>query len=697
MKIERLDQILLRLEFVTDEEIQEALRRQKANGGRLGSNLIALQHLTEEQLARALAEQYGVPAFDAAMQDIDPDVVHKLPLELAEKFHAIPIGMAGPKTLKLVVANPENQETFASVKKATGATKIVSFVAGETTIKTLIQRHYRGDAIESNRIIDLPELFDDIRKKTARRPDSELNDERHVLLVGKPSYLTNLLGPVFEREGYKLHLATNLSEVESTLSKEPIHHLLVSENDVERFSAWLRKGEFQLGQMELSSYGNVGATLLQNPVPYRRVIRSLLRSLQIIAEVRCASAGWIPPYVLICNDIHSVARNFGIRRLATDGLQVASYLLVPAGAPSGTSSKTDPTSVLSFVDFDKSLEHAKSLHFPWDVEGLLRTFCEYLAGSRDPNDAEEISSEVSLAAQVLAVVWYRRVALGHIEASTEKAVRKIKDGLKKQAGRLASPDVVEAYIRLFDRHSENRETGSFNQIFIVGRLDSLTKKFENRLGASGFSTVVVDNLSEAHHLCERQAPAALLIHRESFPDEIGRATRLFKLNSAVLLYAITKTSDPSVTLDLLDAGFDDVFSHPYDFDVLAARISKSVRGISQKTRSTDKSGGFSASFKAFAFIDLIQTLGQSLKTVHVSLRGAAGESADMYLRKGKLVNAECGKLTGVEAIYHVIAWGEDGSFAVEPEEHFPPDNIFESNEAILMEGCRLLDESMIKQ
>ena len=44
-------------------------------------------------------------------------------------------------------------------------------------------------------------------------------------------------------------------------------------------------------------------------------------------------------------------------------------------------------------------------------------------------------------------------------------------------------------------------------------------------------------------------------------------------------------------------------------------------------------------------------------------------------------------------IYRVVAWGENGAFSVEPEARFPKDNIAESNEAILMESCRLLDES----
>lgn len=102
---------------------------------------------------------------------------------------------------------------------------------------------------------------------------------------------------------------------------------------------------------------------------------------------------------------------------------------------------------------------------------------------------------------------------------------------------------------------------------------------------------------------------------------------------------------------------------------------------------------FSASFGALSFIDLLQTLAQSLKTVHVRLVKSDGEIANVYLRLGKMVHATSGPTEGVDAIYRVIGWGDDGLFRVEPTKQFPPDNIFESNEAILMEGCRLLDES----
>ena len=43
MKKERIDEILLRLGYVTDEQITQALARQRTHGGRIGSHPHALQ------------------------------------------------------------------------------------------------------------------------------------------------------------------------------------------------------------------------------------------------------------------------------------------------------------------------------------------------------------------------------------------------------------------------------------------------------------------------------------------------------------------------------------------------------------------------------------------------------------------------------------------------------------------------------
>jgi hypothetical protein len=112
-----------------------------------------------------------------------------------------------------------------------------------------------------------------------------------------------------------------------------------------------------------------------------------------------------------------------------------------------------------------------------------------------------------------------------------------------------------------------------------------------------------------------------------------------------------------------------------------------------KTPSGSNGEGFWGGLATLSFIDLLQVLAQAAKSVRMNLVGPGGESAEVFLRGGRMVYARCGESAGVDAIYHIIGWGDDGSFEVQPTEKFPSDNVFEANEAILMEGCRLMDEA----
>ena len=96
---------------------------------------------------------------------------------------------------------------------------------------------------------------------------------------------------------------------------------------------------------------------------------------------------------------------------------------------------------------------------------------------------------------------------------------------------------------------------------------------------------------------------------------------------------------------------------------------------------------------ALSFIDLLQVLAQAAKSVQMNLVGPDGDKAEVYMRRGRMVHARCGEAMGVDAIYRIIGWGDDGTFEIKPAREFPSDNVFEANEAILMEGCRLMDEA----
>lgn len=75
----RLDQILLRRGLVNEDQIKQALMRQRSQGGRLGSHLFYYRFLSEEQLVNALSEQLGVPGVALSEMAVPVEVLQKVP------------------------------------------------------------------------------------------------------------------------------------------------------------------------------------------------------------------------------------------------------------------------------------------------------------------------------------------------------------------------------------------------------------------------------------------------------------------------------------------------------------------------------------------------------------------------------------------------------------------------------------------
>lgn len=701
----RLDKILLDLGYVTEKQIMQALQRQKSHGGRFGSHLVYYKFITEEQLAHALSMQQEIPAFSPDKQQIQYNAVKRVPAELAERHLLLPIRFDKETgSLSLAIADPGNTEGIEAAKRMFRCIDLNLYIAPESLLRELITRHYHGEDADEERkeIIELPELFD-----SSEAPEQDISndaietgvdetDRSNVLMVSKAPFLAKFLTPIFEREGLHLHVLSGQEEVTGALRSVSYDFVLVSEEEKAKFREWIEEKSIPAPACDVIPFSTVSGSILENPAPYNTIVQCLLRSLRVIAELRCTLNPCTPPYELICRDLQCLARSFDLSRLARDALQAAALLIVPQSAnndcdPDAAAGGTDTFP----IEIHKTIEYARSLHFPWSIEDLLVTFFEIFLEQKQPNDIEAISEEMLLAAGILAIVWHRHTALGDSFTTLDEHMAAIKTGLRNKAGKLAPSEIVEAYIRLIEQSEEELREQSYYQLFIVGEANNVVDLFATRLKHMGYHPVRIYDLEEAQRMCSRIPPTAIFVHSESFPERVMECKDLFKSDSPVLLYAITIEHDPRRTLELFDTGFDDVFTPPHDFNIIAARLLKSFQKRTKTMPGRIKPGGFRAGFKAFSFTDLIQALGQSQKSVHIRLTKSTGDTADIYMKEGRLVHAACGTTAGEAAVYEIVTWNEDGEYVVEPENEFPPETIKKPNEAILMEGCRLLDESLV--
>ncbi len=136
----RLGELLLREKRITPVQLQEALTLQRATGGRLGSNLVKLGFVRDEDITALLSRQYGVPAINLSQFDLDPAIVRLIPGETATKYQVIPVGRTGT-VLTLAMTDPTNVFAMDDIKFMTGL-HVEPVVASETAVRDSIGRYY---------------------------------------------------------------------------------------------------------------------------------------------------------------------------------------------------------------------------------------------------------------------------------------------------------------------------------------------------------------------------------------------------------------------------------------------------------------------------------------------------------------------------------------------------------------------------
>ena len=688
MKNARLDQILLRLRYATQDQITRGLQRQKAHGGRLGHHLVQMGYVSEHQLVEALAEQAGLPWTPVVEATVPRDLVARMPPGTVGEGAMLPLAWdEAAGILTLAVAEPDDGPAVERVRGSFGARRVRLVLAPESELQAVGRRLAGGHALREEQVA-LPELFlgGAVAEETPVPATPSGPTPRRVLLVARGAAHRNFLPPVLVREGVELVVLEDEEEVADALGGRPFDAVLVSSELAPRFEEWVRIGRIARPRGGVTSFQSVASALLDHPVPYDSLVRSLRASAEALAEVRGAARPVRTPSTLVARDAEALGRALGLPRVLLDALYLAIHLLL-----SPTEGEEGPLG-----DFDGCRELALRMRFDVPLERLLDGALGLLKGDLRPS-GDPSGPEPGTAAQVMALVWHHHLDVLPSVGSAADPLARIRKALLAQASRLASLEVVETFLQLLEERGEGVGDGKVREVLVVGGA-ALVEALTSRLARAGCVPVATDDLADAQTMAQRRPPAAVVVEHDRFPGQVAAFSRVARLDTSLLLYVVTASPDPGLTLSLLDAGAEDVFTPPHDFDVITARITRALRASARARPASapaPSGGEFAASFAAFSFLDLIQTLGHGLKSVRVELSGNGAEQAVIHLERGRLIPAECGPLTGVEAVYRVISWEDDGAFAVHPETTFPPPNISQAIETVLMEGCRLLDESRV--
>ena len=117
---EKLGELLIRKNLLTQAQLEEALQAQVIFGGKLGTVLIEMGLITEDTLAEILAQLISIPcAKPGQLQNIPEDVIKIISAELAEKHKVMPVSVSGKK-LTLAMAEPHKLQAIDEISFRTG-------------------------------------------------------------------------------------------------------------------------------------------------------------------------------------------------------------------------------------------------------------------------------------------------------------------------------------------------------------------------------------------------------------------------------------------------------------------------------------------------------------------------------------------------------------------------------------------------
>ncbi len=144
---ERIGEILIRGGLLSAEQLDEALAIQRAEGGKLGQVLVRKLVLTEEDIARTLADQKGYPFISLTAYAVDRAAVAMIPERIARRRLVLPVGFS-EDAIVLAMADPLDVEAIDDVKLQTGM-DVQPVVATATQIQYAIDKFIvSADAVQ---------------------------------------------------------------------------------------------------------------------------------------------------------------------------------------------------------------------------------------------------------------------------------------------------------------------------------------------------------------------------------------------------------------------------------------------------------------------------------------------------------------------------------------------------------------------
>jgi type IV pilus assembly protein PilB len=163
--------VIVELGFATDEQVKDAIEASRSTGTTPEKVLISSHAINSDQLARALAERYGLDHLDLSVFQVDMGAANCITTAAARRYQAVPVAFIDDRTLLVAMADPANVLAVDDIAIMTGREVRVA-VGAPDDVAALITKLNRLDAsvgdgalgdeeVREDEVVDLRESTDE--------------------------------------------------------------------------------------------------------------------------------------------------------------------------------------------------------------------------------------------------------------------------------------------------------------------------------------------------------------------------------------------------------------------------------------------------------------------------------------------------------------------------------------------------------
>jgi len=185
-KQKKLGETLVGWGIIEPNALADALAYAKQHNKRIGEALVELELCSEDDVAKALASQFGLEFIDLDKHAVNRDVLGLIPAKMIEDYKVLPLGEEGNR-LKVIITDPLDLETLDLLRFRLNREIVPSLAAG-TKVKRFIDKFVNpeGDVLSQTMASidqDAPEEDDDRDSKTLQAEEGDAPIIRLVNLI----------------------------------------------------------------------------------------------------------------------------------------------------------------------------------------------------------------------------------------------------------------------------------------------------------------------------------------------------------------------------------------------------------------------------------------------------------------------------------------------------------------------------------